>query len=426
MNYLEAWNRFGRLTYDDLPEDVARVAHHCVLDWTGCASAGSREPLAELLRAEYAHRAGDCRVIGHDKQADAETAALLNGASGHALDYDDTNPAVGCHATAPVLPAVLAAADMLGASGADLITAFVVGVEIEARVGRAIGTEHYNRGWHTTATFGAFGATAAVAHLLQLDGAQYAVAMGLAASRASGVKANFGTMTKPYHAGLAAASGVAAAQLAARGFTANPDAVFGNQGYLQAAATGRAYDERVNAVADRWLIAETLFKHHAACHLTHAAIEGVRSLRHTAPPAEVQEVILTVHPSILDVCGIPEPDTGLEGKFSLRCTAAMALLGIDTANPQVFVDALIRRDDVQHTLRRVTVETDPSLTTMQTRVNLLWGDGERREAWHDTNLPERDLDRQQQQLLAKFESLTGDARRGEAILGLGSQAHITL
>ncbi len=426
MNYLEAWERFGGLTYEDLPDDVRRVALHCIVDWTGCALAGSREPLAELLRAEYAHREGGCRVLGVDKRSDAETAALLNGASGHALDYDDTNPAVGCHATAPVLPAALAAAEMLGASGADLITAFVVGVEIEGRVGRAIGTEHYNRGWHTTATFGTFGAAAAVSHLLRADGAQYAVAMGLAASRASGVKANFGTMTKPYHAGLAAASGLASARLAARGFTANPDAVFGNQGYLQAAATGRAYDERVNAVADRWLIAETLFKHHAACHLTHAAIEGVRGLRHAAPPDQVEGVTLMVHPDILDVCGIPEPDTGLEGKFSLRCTAAMALLGIDTANPQVFVDAVIRREDVQRTLRQVTVQTDPSLTTMQTRVTLSCSDGGEYEAWHDTNVPERDLDRQERQLLAKFESLTGDARRGEAILGLGAQAHITL
>jgi 2-methylcitrate dehydratase PrpD len=426
MNYLDAWERLGGLTYEDLPEDVRRVALHCILDWTGCALAGSREPLAELLRAEYGQRAGGCHVIGGDRQTDAETAALLNGASGHALDYDDTNPAVGCHATAPVLPAALAAAQMRGASGADLITAFVVGVEIEGRVGRAIGTEHYNRGWHTTATFGVFGAAAAVSRLLGLDSAQYAVAMGLAASRASGVKANFGTMTKPYHAGLAAAAGLTSAQLVARGFTANPDAVFGNQGYLQAAATGRAYDERVHAVADRWLIAETLFKHHAACHLTHAAIEGVCALRHAAPASRVKGITLSVHPDILDVCGIPEPTTGLQGKFSLRCTAAMALLGIDTANPQVFVDAVIRREDVQRTLRRVTVEADASLTTMQTRVTMTCTDGEVCEAWHDTNMPERDLDRQERHLLAKFESLTGDARRGEAILGLGAEARATL
>ncbi|MEM7221133.1 MAG: MmgE/PrpD family protein, partial [Pseudomonadota bacterium] len=275
MNYKQAWDRFGGLTWDDLPSDVQTLAQQCALDWYGCALAGAREPLAGLLRDEFAHRGGDCGVIGADIKLEPATAALLNGASGHALDFDETNPGVGCHAVAPVLPAVLAAAQAAGASGARLLTAFVVGLEIEGRVGMSIGGRHYLRGWHTTATFGTFGAAAGVAHVLGLDQAGYETAMALAASSAAGVKANFGTMTKPYHAGQSAERGLIAARLAARGFTANRDAVEGNQGYLHAAGDGdNNHAEALAAKADSWLIRDALFKYHAACHLTHASIEN--------------------------------------------------------------------------------------------------------------------------------------------------------
>ena len=131
MDHLAAWDKFADLTYDDLPEDVVKVANQCILDWFGCALAGSNEPLSEILRNQFGHRAGQCTVIGSELKLEAPTAALLNGAAGHALDYDDTGSSVGCHSTAPVIPAVLAVAEEIGASGKALIAAFVVGVEIE-------------------------------------------------------------------------------------------------------------------------------------------------------------------------------------------------------------------------------------------------------------------------------------------------------
>ena len=430
MNYLEAWERFGKLTYADLPEDVKTVAHQCVLDWYGCAVAGSREPLAGILRDEFGARTGSCSVIGSDLEVDPATAALLNGASGHALDFDDSNAVVGCHPTAPVFPAVLATAQATGASGAELMTAFVVGVEIEGRVGNALGLEHYAKGWHSTATLGTFGATAGVAHLLGLDAGQYAIAMGLAASQASGVKANFGTMTKPFHAGQAAERGLLAARLAARGFTANPDAVNGNQGYLEAAGTGEANDERLAEIADQWLIRNSLFKFHAACHLTHASIESVLQLRAEVPPENLTNVKLTVNPGILNVCGIPDPKTGLEGKFSLRGTAAMAWLGIDTASPDTFVDEVVNREDVQLLLKNVTVETDDGLTPMQTRVTCSDDRQQIHEAHTDVSVPESDLTAQGEKLMRKFMSLSGAALgdRGAGIsrivLTLGDQQNV--
>ena len=410
MNHLEAWEKYKDLTCDHLPDEVVKVAEHCILDWVGCALAGSREPLSGLLLDQFAHRRGGCSLIGSDRQADAPTAALLNGACGHALDYDDTGLGVACHSTAPVLPAVMAVAEETGATGRELIAALVAGVEIQGRIHLAMGSDHYTRGWHTTATYGTFGATAGVAHLLKLDQQAYGVAMGLAASHAGGVKANFGTMTKPYHAGRAAESGVNSARLAAKGFTASPDAVLGNQGFVGAASNNKAAPGRLREAADEWLIMETLFKYHAACHLTHAGIESVLRLKRKLQPDDLSSLVMTVHPAILDVCGIPEPATGLEGKFSLRGTASLALNGMDTANPGTFVDETISSEVVQRMIRKVSVETDKSLTSMQTRV--VWTDKaqQRHEEYHDTGIPATDLEAQQVRLAQKFADLCDFAK----------------
>ncbi len=405
MDHLAAWDKYGAMTYDDLPDHVVQVANQCILDWFGCALAGSTEPLSEILRGQFGKRSGDCTVIGSDLKLEAPTAALLNGASGHALDYDDTGSSVGCHSTAPVLPAVLAVAEEIGASGKEMITAFVAGVEIEGRINYAMGRDHYPRGWHTTATYGTFGATAGVAHLLKLPKDQYATAMGMAASHACGVKANFGTMTKPYHPGHSAESGVNCARLAAAGFTANPEAVLGNQGFVQAASNASDATDRLDAIADDWLILGTLFKYHAACHLTHSAIESVLKLRTSLNVDDLSSLTITVHPMLLDICGVVEPKTGLEGKFSLRGTASLALNGIDTANPETYVDDVISSDAVQALIDKVTVETDDSLTNFQSRVVWVDADQNAHTEFNDLSEPVSDYDAQGAKLHSKFASL---------------------
>lgn len=405
MNHIDAWDRYQDLTYDDLPSDVVTVANQCILDWFGCAVVGSTEPLSAILRKQFGQRGGQCTVIGTDLMLEASTAALLNGASGHALDYDDTGARTGCHSTAPVMPAALAVAEEIGASGKQLICAFVVGVEIEGRISQAMGTDHYARGWHTTATFGTFGATAAVAHLLGLDKETYAMAMGLAASHAGGVKANFGTMTKPYHPGRAAESGVNCARLAAAGLTANPDAVLGNQGFVRAASNAKDRSKEMATVADEWMILGTLFKYHAACHLTHSAIESVLKLKTSLPVDDLSSLTITVSPGLLDVCGIENPKTGLEGKFSLRGTASLALQEFDTADPATFVDEVIGGAKVQSLIPKITVETDPSLTQFQSRV--VWVDSSQasHESFIDLSEPVTDFETQGRKLEQKFASL---------------------
>jgi 2-methylcitrate dehydratase PrpD len=398
----DLWERWGCLTAADLPADVAAVAQHSILDWFACAVAGSAEPLSRILRGELVTGDGEASIVGTRQRTAARTAALVNGAAGHALDYDDTHLAMGGHSTVPVFPAALALAEELDCTGAELLAAFVAGVEVEARLGAGIGPSHYAKGWHATSTIGIFGATAAAARLLDLDAEQFGRAIGLAASQASGLKANFGTMTKPFHAGHAAERGLLAAQLARRGFTANPEALEANQGLAQAAGDGHWHAERMDAPTG-WLLPQTLFKYHAACYLTHAAIEATGAL---APAADaIDGITVAVNPGNLDVCGIPRPRTGLETKFSLTATTAFTILGIDTTDPASFVDEHAADERVRALIERVTVITDDSLRNTQTRVEIVAG-GRTQVAEYDTGVPATDLVAQGAKLRAKFSNLT--------------------
>jgi 2-methylcitrate dehydratase PrpD len=402
-DFQQAVERFRTLRLGDLPAEALAVARHCLLDWLGCALAGTREPLSAILRDEIGGTAGEASLIGGGRAA-ARDAALVNGAAGHALDFDDTHTGMGGHPTAPVLPAALALAESRGATGAALLAAFVAGLEVECRLGLYMGAEHYRLGWHSTGTLGTVGAAAAAAHLLELDETRWRQALGIAATQAAGLKASFGTMAKPLHAGNAARNGLFAAQIAARGFVGAPDAIDAPQGLAAAAANGRADAEKLHGAGDRFLIIDTLFKYHAACYLTHAGINAASSLRGAIEPAVIESVELRVNPSLLSVCAIPEPRTGLELKFSLRGTTAMALLGVETADLASFSDAQARDAALVRLRDRVRLVTDPSLASTRAIVSVA-GQGEQRRAEYDSGLPERDLGRQWQRLLAKFRGL---------------------
>ncbi len=414
------WNRFGTLGLEDIPQSARTVAGQCVLDWFGCALVGSREPLSEILRAELGAQAGPCSIVGTDLHCAPGVAALLNGAAGHALDFDDTHSMMGGHPTVPVFPAVLAQAQEMGTNGERLLVAFIVGVEVESRIGALVGPAPYVKGWHSTSTIGVHGAAAASCHLLGAGNEQFGHALGLAASQASGLKANFGTMTKPFHAGHAAERGLLSARLAMRGFTSNPEAVDGRQGYADAAAAGHEAVkwQRLEEQDDRFLIEDTLFKYHAACYLTHAAIESVGRLRpqlaaEGISPGDVERAIVTVHPGLLDVCGIPEPTTGLEAKFSLVATTSLAMLGIDTTDTGTFVDETLDNPDVGRMIDKIEVRTDRGLGHTQARVQLL-ANGHSLEEFHDTGIPATDLEAQGAKLAAKMTGLTAPMLGTEA------------
>jgi 2-methylcitrate dehydratase PrpD len=401
--------RASSIRYADLPQDIRVLARQCLLDWLAVTLAGSREELSRILTRQAIEDGGRpaATLIGTNARVPAQSAALVNGAASHALDYDDVNLAMNGHPTVPVVAALLALAEERGASGADFIAAFVTGYETECRIGALVLPDHYGRGFHATGTIGSFGAAAACAHLLGLDAERTATALGVAATQAAGLKSMFGTMCKPLHAGKAAQNGLFAALLAARGFTSRSDALECAQGF---AATQSSDFHPERALADPpagYHLRGNLFKYHAACYLTHAPIECARKLRHEhgAEVRAVREAVLKVDAGANKVCNIPAPTTGLEAKFSLRLTTAMALAGLDTARLDSYSEATAGDPALAALRDKVKVEFQSNWPHTQAELKLAFADGRVIEAKHDSGVPERDLDAQGRRLEAKFRSL---------------------
>ncbi|HEY4670125.1 MAG TPA: MmgE/PrpD family protein [Tepidiformaceae bacterium] len=404
--FLDSVAPFYALRLGSIPDAARAVARQSILDWFGCALAGSREPLSNILRQDLA-AGGPVTVVGTGLRASVLDAALINGAAGHALDYDDTHLAMTGHPTAPILPAVLALAEEADAPGEDVLTAFVTGVEVACRLGLYIGGEHYRLGWHTTGTVGTVGAAAACARLRGLDEEAFRNALNLAATQAAGLKASFGSMAKPLHAGKAAMNGLLSARLSAREFVGASNAFEGAEGLLAAGAAGKADRAALEAASGCWLINDMLFKYHASCYLTHAAINAAATILPGLDSETPESVEVRVHPSLMGVCGIPQPASGLELKFSLRGTVAMALLGLDTADAATFTEDLARRDDLVALRDRVTIVTDPGVVRTVATIAAMTRTGRHEVATYDTGKPERDLDLQQRRLSSKFRGLAG-------------------
>src|SRR3954465_13498731 len=283
--------RASAVSYDTLPEPVRALARQCVLDYYGVALAGADDPLVTILLDELAEAGGtqQASLIGHSSLLPALSAALVNGAAGHALDYDDVNLAMPGHPSVAILPGLLALAETRRSSGREVITAFVAGYETACRIGSAPRPGHYDLGFHATGTVGCFGAAAACARLLGLDAEATARALGIAGTQGGGLKPQFGTMGKPFHAGKASQNGLLAARLAARGFSSHPDLVECEQGFALTHGPDFNPEAALAEPANGFHIHANLFKYHAACYLTHGPIECARSLReeHGIAPDQV-------------------------------------------------------------------------------------------------------------------------------------------
>ena len=418
----ELAERASSLRYQDLPDEVRVLARQCVLDWLAVTLAGSREALSRILAEQALEESGRpaASLIGRDAKVSAQQAALVNGAASHALDYDDVNMAMGGHPTVPLVPALLALAEARGASGEAFLIAFVAGYETECRIGALVLPDHYARGFHATATLGSFGAAAACARLLGLDADKTATALGIAGTQAAGLKSMFGTMCKPLHAGKAAQNGLLAAMLAARGFSSRGDVLDCAQGF---AATQSADFHPERALADPpggYHLRNNLFKYHAACYMTHAPIECAKKIRHAIDPEAVREVLLKVDAGASKVCHILAPATGLEAKFSLRLTTALALAGVDTARLETYSEATAKNPALVALRDKVRVEFQSGWPHTRAELKVALADGRTLEAAHDSGVPERDLDRQGARLEAKFAALAEPVLAADRARALGS------
>jgi 2-methylcitrate dehydratase PrpD len=389
----------------ELPADVRTIATCCILDWFGCAIAGTHESAVELLLPEIALAPdAPCSLVGRAGRTSAQSAALVNGVAGDALDFSDTNRMLNGHATATVWPAVFALAERTAASGDAALRAFVAGVEAACRVGAIAGNGVLETPFHPTAVAGPLGAAAAGAYLLQLDDAAFATALGIAATQAAGLAAAVGTMSKPLHAGTAAAAGTLAASLAARGFTGVRDALDADGGFF-AAHTASVEQSALAAHRGEFLIRRTVLKEHAACALAQGSIGNMLAFKRDHDVADVASIRLQIAASSARICDIVAPVSGLEAKFSVRTLAAMALLGIDTSSPASFTADLVRRADVVALRERISVDAGTGLDVAVSLATVRLADGrsvERRADEREIGDPEHRRARTQ----AKFRALT--------------------
>ncbi len=357
MNVSERLARFVAET-ENLPEEAIDQAKWAVLDTLGVTLAGSREESARTVADWLREQGGraDATVLGRGFRAPVADAALANGTAAHALDFDDVSLPMRGHPSVPLLPAAIAVAEQAGRSGRDLLAAFVLGFEVEAKLGRAIGEPHYALGWHATSTLGTLGAAAACARLLRLDAGQTRMALGIAASLASGLQQNFGTMTKPLHAGWAARSGAFAAGLAARGFTADPRALEGESGFLRAMSGGAEIDlEPFAVLGEPFEITSSGFgvKLYPCCYATHRSLDAALELRerYRIDPAGIAAVRVEVSRGTLVPLRREPPATGLEGKFSLEYCLAAAL--VDGGVGLAFSDEAVSRPAVRELMSKL-------------------------------------------------------------------------
>lgn len=404
--------RFAGFAVDVVSGEAARhILRLSLLDWAACAIGGADEPVARILRDMAVEDGGqaEASVVGAAGRLPARAAALVNGAASHALDFDDTHFAHIGHPSVAVIPAALAVAEKTGADDGAFADAALVGAELSVRLGVWLGRGHYQTGFHQTATAGLFGAAAAAGRLLGLDAGQMAHALGLAATRAAGLKSQFGTMGKPYHAGMAAAAGVECAALAARGFVSRPDGIECAQGF-GATHAGIADAAAFDGMGEAWLFETVSHKFHACCHGTHAVLEALAGIAPGVTASEVSAVEIAVHPRWLTVCDLPEPATGLEAKFSFRLTAAMVLAGQDTGLSGTFTDAATRDPALVALRDRVRVSGDDGLSETAARVRVT-GAGRVTEAAHDIAAPLA-ADVLDARLRAKAAGLLGAERAG--------------
>lgn len=374
------------------------------LDWLAVGRAGANEPVSRIIRDMVLAEGGtpQAQLFGGGA-APLRAAALANGTISHALDYDDTHFAHIGHPSVAVFPAVLAIAEAEDRPIVDVLEAALVGMELSIRIGVWLGRGHYQAGFHQTATAGAFGAAAGAGRIMGFDGKQMAQLLGLTATRAAGLKAQFGTMGKPYNAGQAAANGLEAALLVRAGFDANADAIEGPLGF---GATHLGADDltALDGLGEEWLFEQVSHKFHACCHGLHAALEAARELDIAEP--EVAELKVKTHPRWMSVCNKMAPSTGLGAKFSYRTVLAMSALGYDTALPDSYSQEACANPKL-HSLRdRITVEADESLTETQAHLALLRRDGARLEATHDLLAP-IPLSEREDRVREKAEKLIG-------------------
>lgn len=396
----------------DVPAGVRKEALRSIVNWIGVTLGGSSQEavsIALLTLAPFSCSSGES-IFGRTEKLDPLRTALITGISSHVLDFDDTDLRTIIHPAGPVAAALFALCQTQRISGAEFLQAFILGVEVECRLGRAIYPSHYDMGWHITGTCGAFGAAAACGRALGLNTHQMQMALGIAATEAAGLKIMFGSMCKSLNIGRAAENGLLAALLAAKGFTSSDQALEGKDGYIYAASRQHNYDALTQGLGEHFEISNNTYKPFACGIVIHPAIDAVLQLRteYHIKPADVRSIALRVNPLVLQLTGKQEPKDGLEGKFSIYHSVAVALTR-GYAGPDEYSDEAVNDPAIVALRRRVSVRTDPAVRADEAFVTLTMMDGRTLEKHVEhavgsieRPLTDRELDSKYRQLAKKI------------------------
>ncbi|NQW22831.1 MAG: MmgE/PrpD family protein [SAR202 cluster bacterium] len=352
---------------EDFPPEAISAAKAAIIDCLGCALAGSKEPLADIL-VNYVKDLGGkpaATVIGRGFKTNATEAALVNGAMSHALDYDDITVVTKTHPSAVLIPAALPVAEEVGASGRDMLLAYLLGFEVACAVGESISPAYFDDlGWHPTGPLGALGAAAAASRLLGLNEEQTAMAISLGASQSSGLRQNFGTMTKPFHTGHACKSGITAAKLVKGGFTSGTDAIEGRFGFMRAFSGGKDYnpEHAAASLGSRCFMVESgiEIKKYPCCGSAHLALDATTMIQQheTLEAANIERIDVTVNFDPPRSLIHSRPKEGLEGKFSMQyCLAAEILDG--HVGMSTFTDEQVMRPEAQELIPKIEMKRTP-------------------------------------------------------------------
>lgn len=392
----------------DIAQDVRHEAARSFLNWVGCAVGASRHETVERALAALAPFSGpaEATVLGRRDRLDVMHAALMNGITSHTFDFDDTHLKTVIHPSGPVASAILALAERRPVSGAAFLHAFILGVEVECRIGKSIYPQHYDVGWHVTGTAGVFGAAAAAGRLLRLSEQQMVWALGIAATQASGLREMFGTMCKPFHPGNAARNGLLAALLAQKNFTSSEQGIEAKRGFANVLSTAFEPAEITEKLGETWEIAFNTYKPFACGIVIHPIIDACVRLRNEygLEAEDVDSVEAKVHPLVLELTGKKTPQVGLEGKFSVYHSAAVAIVH-GAAGEAEYSDECVRDPRVTALRDRVNATVDKGMHEDQARVAIRLKSGKTVETFVEHAIGSLDRPMSDSDLEAKFRGL---------------------
>jgi len=395
-----------KTSLEDMPEDLVTHAKKSLLNWLGVTIGAIHHETTNILLkvTNDISSASHATILGRKEKSDILSAVLVNGTASHIFDFDDTHLDTIHHPSGPVAPVVFALGEKHQVDPKVLLRAFILGCEVELRISNSVYPAHYQNGFHITASAGVFGAATAAGIILDLNEEEMAMSLGLAGTQSFGLRETFGTMTKPFHPGKAAQNGLLATLLVKNGFTSSEQILEAKSGFLNVYSTKSKSEKILKDWGDVWEFNKNAFKPYACGIVLHPSIDACIALTEYATPLEVAEIELTVHPYVLELTGKENPITGLEGKFSIYYTCAVAFLDNDASEYQ-YQDEKVNNQEIIAFQKKIKPKTDENMAKDKVFAVLQTYSGKKHEVLieHATGSLENPMT--QKQINQKFKNL---------------------